>query len=85
MTTRHEATRQPDTCPGCGSKGVARIAYGIVEESPEFQSHAERHDVIIPSDELTEDDPTWVCKACGARIYKVPHEDFEFSDPDEAE
>ena len=52
-------------CPDCSSTDIVPIAYGF--PTPETQKALQRGEVALGGCCISDDDPTWICRACGRR------------------
>jgi hypothetical protein len=52
-------------CPQCGSRSVARIAYGMPGWTPELEQQEKAGQIVLGGCCVTGDDPNRHCNHCG--------------------
>jgi len=51
-------------CPSCGSKRVARILYGLPDDTPELLSEIKVGKATLGGCCIDDNDPKWKCHDC---------------------
>ena len=76
---RYESKEKPDKCPNCGAP-VYEILYGMPVMSEEEYFNTYHEHVIYGGCCISEDDPEWQCRKCGAEIFNVTHIPYKKKD-----
>lgn len=66
---RYESVEQPDSCPACGSKRIARILYGKPLHRPQLMEKVRAGEIVFGGCCIEREMPSWECLGCNAKIY----------------
>jgi hypothetical protein len=66
---RYESVEEPESCPRCRSKRIARFMYGKPSRSLQLQQKIKEGKIVLGGCCIGGDIPTWKCMDCKLDIY----------------